>query len=143
MGESSIAVAVDGSDASIRAVQSGNRLSRATGRRLKLLHVHPDPGKNAPGLEFVGRKRLREAGQASAREIFDQARSALGAADNAPEEVLLWGDPAEEIISYMTANPDFHLVMGRRGLSRLKSLLLGSVTDKVIRHSPGLVTVVD
>ncbi|MEE4303556.1 MAG: universal stress protein [Wenzhouxiangella sp.] len=32
--------------------------------------------------------------------------------------------------------------MGRRGLSKIKSLLMGSVSSKVAAHAPGLVTVV-
>lgn len=33
-------------------------------------------------------------------------------------------------------------MMGKRGLSKIQHLLLGSVSDKVVRHAPGVVTVV-
>lgn len=42
----------------------------------------------------------------------------------------------------MKQNPGTHLVMGKRGLSKISRLLLGSVSDKVMRHAPGLITVV-
>jgi len=34
------------------------------------------------------------------------------------------------------------VVIGRRGLTRMKSLMLGSVSDKVIRHAKSPVTVI-
>ncbi len=143
MKDKKILVLVDGSEAALRAVQAARGLARATGRKLRLLHVHPDSAHQVPGLEVLGRKELRKLREESARKVFDEARAALGQDAAGVEEVLLWGDPAEEIIDYTRSEPDCHLVMGRRGLGRLGSLLLGSVSDKVVRHARGLVTVVD
>jgi nucleotide-binding universal stress UspA family protein len=52
------------------------------------------------------------------------------------------GDPAEEILRYVNADPDALVVMGRRGLSPVKTLMLGSVSEKVLRGAGGTVTLV-
>jgi nucleotide-binding universal stress UspA family protein len=73
--------------------------------------------------------------------VFDAAKEAVSKLDPI-EEILLKGDPAHEIIEYLEANPGTHLVLGRRGHSAVRSLTLGSISEKVIRHATGPVTVV-
>ena len=136
-----IVAAVDGSDSALEAVRAADQLAGATGRKLQLLYVHPDYATSDTGFEILGKERVERLKQQSARAAFDSAHALLGKRSPPPGEILLWGDPAEEIISYMENNPGVHLVMGRRGLSKLKSLVLGSVSEKVVRHAPGLVTV--
>ncbi|WP_456432528.1 universal stress protein [Thermosulfuriphilus sp.] len=52
------------------------------------------------------------------------------------EQVVLDGDPAREIVRFAQENHYSTIVMGRRGLSPVRELLLGSVTQSVI-HRPG------
>ena len=52
------------------------------------------------------------------------------------------GSPAQEIIEFAEAEDVDHVVMGSRGRSGVKRLLLGSVAEVVVRHSPVPVTVV-
>ena len=56
--------------------------------------------------------------------------------------MALIGDVAEEILAYLNNARDVLLVMGRRGQTRMGALLLGSVSDKVLRHTQTPVTVV-
>jgi len=58
------------------------------------------------------------------------------------EEETSVGDPAEEIIRYTEDDHSVLVIIGRRGLSRMKSLMLGSVSDKVIRHAQSPVMVI-
>lgn len=53
------------------------------------------------------------------------------------------GDPANEVIGYVGEHPKALVVMGRRGLSPIQSLLMGSVSEKVARHAQGAVTLVN
>ncbi|MEQ8485646.1 MAG: universal stress protein [Pseudomonadales bacterium] len=46
-------------------------------------------------------------------------------------------------LAYLNKRPGTLAVMGRRGLSPIKSLLLGSVSDKVVRHATNPVLVVN
>lgn len=73
---------------------------------------------------------------------MEKARAALRDIGTNAEELVVLGDPAEEIINYVDNHPKALVVMRRRGLSAMKSLLLGSVSEKVMRHARGAVTLV-
>jgi nucleotide-binding universal stress UspA family protein len=140
-----IVVALDGSEGGYEALMTAANLAKAMGRDLALLHVYPHvPATSATmaGLSQLSRENLEELKDESARQVFGEAEGRLGSGQRVAERHVLWGDPAEEIIGFMQSHPESHLVMGRRGLSKMRRLLLGSVSDKVVRHAPGLVTVV-
>jgi nucleotide-binding universal stress UspA family protein len=91
----------------------------------------------------MSRADIDQAAQAAAQRAFDETRKALGSdlIDRIEEETSI-GDPAEEIIRYTEDDHAVLVVLGRRGLSRMKSLMLGSVSDKVLRHAKSPVTVI-
>ncbi len=139
-----VVVALDGSGNSLRALQTGANLADAMGRELALLFVYPygERGKRPAELSSVTEASFEEHQASLSESVFSAAEAELGSRRQAVKRYLLAGDPASEIISFLEARPGVHLVMGRRGLSKLKSLLMGSVSDKVTRHASGLVTVV-
>ena len=141
-----VVVAVDGSENSLRALRVGADLAKAMGRDLAVLYVYPFTMKGISttmaGLPPISADKLDEHKSSSASEIFDASVAELANRHSIARKHLLVGDPAEEIIGFMQENPGHHLVIGRRGLSRLKALVMGSVSDKVARHAPGMVTVV-
>ena len=47
-----------------------------------------------------------------------------------------WGTPAVEILRYAQARHVDLIAMGKRGRGGVKPLLLGHVTDEVVRHAP-------
>jgi len=63
--------------------------------------------------------------------VFDAAKEAVSGKLDSTEETLLKGDPAHEIIEYLEANPSTHMVLGGRGHSAVRSLTLGSVSEKL------------
>jgi nucleotide-binding universal stress UspA family protein len=53
-----------------------------------------------------------------------------------PKTAVLRGRPYEELVAYaMTQNMDM-IVMGVRGYGMVKTLFMGSTTDRVVRRSP-------
>lgn len=52
------------------------------------------------------------------------------------------GDPAREIVAIASSERFDQVVMGTRGLSPVKELLLGSVSEHVLRNVPCPVTLV-
>ncbi|QSW99218.1 universal stress protein [Haloterrigena alkaliphila] len=66
---------------------------------------------------------------AAERDVRIETRTRLGA-------------PAQEIVEFVETEDVDHVVMGSRGRSGVKRLLLGSVAEVVVRHSPVPVTVV-
>ncbi len=139
---SRIAVAVDGSDGSIRAARVASRLSRDTGSRLTLLHVYPILPSEIMGAVSLTAEEIERAKKSSAERVFKVVEDELSDLPDDVERTSLLGDPAEEILGYLEEHSGTLMVMGRRGRSKIQSLLLGSVSDKVVRHARSPVTLV-
>jgi nucleotide-binding universal stress UspA family protein len=88
--------------------------------------THKRATENAEKLCEQARKRVLEAGFEA--ESFDSE--------------VQTGRPTRTIISYVERNNIDHVVMGSRGLTGIKRILLGSVAENVVRRSPVPVTVV-
>lgn len=138
----SIVVACDGSDQSLHAVNMAAEPAEATGKPLKLLAVFPGSKVERLVVNGVWPSDIEGEQKDYGRKVFDAAKEAVSGEAEPAEEILLKGDPAHEIIEYLEANPGTHMVLGRRGHSAVRSLTLGSVSEKVVRHAAGPVTVV-
>lgn len=138
----SIVIACDGSDQSFQASRMAADLAKATSRPLKLLAVFPGSKVERLVISGVWPSGLEEEKEKFGREVFDATKAVLSSEVEPVDEILLQGDPAHEIIEYLEANPGTHLVLGRRGHSLVRSLTLGSISEKVVRHATGPVTVV-
>lgn len=144
MGEfSRVIVLVDGSEGSIRASQFAARLHQALAVPLTLAHVVPMTPESVMGLSNLEKSQVEEIQRRRAESVLSSVREALGEAGKDAEDAVLHGDPAEELLHYVNANPNALVVMGRRGLSPVKSLLLGSVSDKVLRGARVTVSLVN
>lgn len=138
-----ILVPVDGSENGVRAARFATEMATAMGIGVRLFYVFPAASVEIIGMAGMSRADIDQAAQAAAQRAFDQTREALGSdlTDKIEQETSI-GDPAEEIIRYTEDDHAVLVVIGRRGLSRMKSLMLGSVSDKVIRHAKSPVTVI-
>jgi nucleotide-binding universal stress UspA family protein len=138
-----IVVPVDGSENSVRATKFALEMARAMDVGVRLLYVFPAASVELVGMAGMSRDDISQAAGSSGQRAFDKVREALGNDMNSRVETdTAFGDPAEEIIAVTERDPAVLIVIGRRGLSRMKSLMLGSVSDKVIRHAKCPVTVI-
>lgn len=138
-----ILVPVDGSENSTRAALFGIDLAKAFGVGVRLFYVFPAASIEIIGMAGMSRSDIDQAAQAAAQKAFDLTHEALGAEVGVDvEQETSMGDPAEEVIRYTEDNSGAMVVIGRRGLSRMKSLMLGSVSDKVLRHAKTPVMVI-
>ncbi len=78
--------------------------------------------------------------QQFAQELFEQARETAG--DQIADSEILAGRAANEIVRYVADNEIDAIVMGSHGRDGAARLLLGSVSETVVRRSPVPVTVV-
>lgn len=136
-----ILVPVDGSDQSAKAAQWASRLAQKLGASVTLLHVHDVPGTEAIGLNSLERSEIEQIERRIAGPSFDKARALMDPSVNA-ETLVSIGEPADEIVALARKNGFTLIVMGSRGQSLAREILLGSVSDKVIRHAHCAVTVV-
>ncbi|MFC6767156.1 universal stress protein [Natrinema soli] len=84
-----------------------------------------------------------------ARALLDDAADQLAAAEAIADDRGVdvetrtrMGTPAQEILEYAERDPVDHVVIGSHGRSGVTRILLGSVAEVVVRHSPVPVTVV-
>jgi len=137
-----ILVPVDGSENSLRAVRYALGLAGAVGARIRLFYVFPVSSVEIIGMAGMSRDDIEHAAQAAAQRVFDNLHAEIGETDVKLVDETSIGDPAEEIIRCTEDDHELLVILGRRGLSRIQSLLLGSVSEKVVRHAHSPVTIV-
>lgn len=136
-------VPVDFSDVTARVLAAGITIARAFGAEVIVLHVAP------PEPEFIGyepgpqsvRDQVAHALHAEHKQLAELERQvvAQGLRCNA---LLVQGYPVEKILSEMQRQSADMLIMGSHGRGALRHLLVGSVTDGVLRQSACPVLVV-
>jgi nucleotide-binding universal stress UspA family protein len=138
-----ILVGVDGSSASLKAVDLAADLANKYDAELILLTVVPHfPPEVDPALEEYGRlehiqEPATELALGAAQSVLDSARGAAqakGASRIVAEPSF--GDPAQQIIAAAGDRRVDLIVVGSRGHGRLAGLLLGSVAHKLISVAP-------
>lgn len=137
-----ILVPVDGSENSLRAVRYALGLAGALDARIRLFYVFPVSSVEVIGMAGMSRDDIEHAAQAAAQRVFDKLHAEIGETEIKLADETSIGDPAEEIIRCTEDDHDLLVILGRRGLSRIQSLLLGSVSEKVVRHAHSPVTIV-
>lgn len=136
----SILVAFDGSDHARKAALIAGELARQQHpvAQIRVVYavepIYADLGE--PNFSNLASERSLRA-----QTMFQDARKLIGAEVDVHEE-LLSGPAAEEIIKVAQVRASDLIVMGSRGLGALASLLLGSITQKVISHAPCPVMVI-
>lgn len=122
---------IDFSDTSGRALTYATAFATWYEAQLTVLHVSPAfdaalrPGETGPGASSESRDEILAR---IGRSIAQAGAAALNARPLAQE-----GRAAEQIVHCATALKADLLVMGTHGLSGFHRLLLGSVTEKVVR----------
>ena len=128
-----ILVAVDGSEMAGWAVETAGRLAQALGSRLAIIQVTDVMRNISLEYEFAAEEILSRQEKAGTDLLID-------AQENLPsgvisERMLRTGDPATEILKAASSWRADLIVMGTHGRGRVIRLMLGSVTDVVIRNA--------
>jgi nucleotide-binding universal stress UspA family protein len=138
-----ILVPIDFSETTASVLDVAERMARAFGSALRLLHVA------SPDISYAGFDASpREVRDRQAEELREEHRRLIGMAEalggrGVPAKALLLeGVPDEEIVAQAKAHDVEFIVMGSHGRSALMQALVGSVSEGVIRHAPCPVTVV-
>lgn len=142
-----ILVPVDGSGYANRAIDYASDLASRYGAKVILLHaIHYRFGRLPVELhQYAVSEHLEGPDEIYpvVKKILETAE--MRAKDAGAEEVAvesLEGDPAEVILDAVKTFDASAIVMGSRGFSELKGLLVGSVSQKILHHTEVPVTIV-
>ncbi len=132
-----ITVCVDGSPHAEVALNYSLALAQRFNSELSILAVAPlIPGFAPTTTEPWTAPEVGPNDVEQYRGIVDRAvRAAEGAGVTSVTGICLEGVIVDEIIAHIEAHRPDLLVLGSRGLSTAKRLLLGSVSDAVLHHS--------
>ncbi len=142
-----ILIATDGSKCSQNAVLQGMELAKLMGAKVYALYVLDKNAYIPPTLEtpiYLGSKwdvmeeTLRQEGANAIQYANDVAKNK--GIDF--EGMVMEGNPANAILEFAEQKKVNVIIMGTLGKGGLERFLLGSVTDKVVRHSKSSVFVV-
>lgn len=129
---SRILVAVDGSESAKKAFEKSIYLAQKCNSKLDVIHVVLDStygGDSATTFELI--EELKEKGM----KLLEQCKSQAIKNNVLVETLLELGDHAQVIIDVANKNNYDLIIMGSRGMSAFKELLLGSVSFKVMHHA--------
>jgi nucleotide-binding universal stress UspA family protein len=132
-----IMIATDGSEISMHAAKQAVGLAKISGATLIIVYVVDVhrlaqlPGYAAmSGLKDNLMKSMLKEGNEATSEVGDMAQDA----GVTYEKVIAEGNPSEELLRRSQERVDL-IVMGSIGRSGLNKFLLGSVAERVVRHS--------
>jgi len=128
-------VPVDGSDNSYRALDAALFLSEKLGSDITVLHVM----EQIPIIHIESQKLLSELLENYKKENQDILSKCLEIARKKGvtiNTILLQGNPASIILDFSKKEKYDIVIMGSRGMGKFKELILGSVSSKIVHHSP-------
>ena len=133
-----ILLATDGSEESELAARAAVELAEATGYELHVVYVEPLPDfmkKNyadTPGYDRQLYKMIEEEGRGTLRKLVWRVKVAGG---TVADSHLRMGAVAEEIVTFADELEVDLIIVGSRGLHRIRRTLAGSVSESVFRHA--------
>jgi nucleotide-binding universal stress UspA family protein len=143
---SRVAVAFDGSPDSVKAVKTACAIARDHGAELTVVHVCSVPifayavPAPVPQIDVTAMERsVREAGL----KVLEKARRLADEGGvRARTELLESGSVVQAIVEFAANEKCDLVVVGTRGTTGFRKLVLGSVSSGVVSHAPCPVLVV-
>lgn len=144
-----ILVAVDGSEKSELAAQKAAELAKKIGAEVALIHVHHESAQ-VPVNEFYLSTDILEtimekqddAIKEHSEKIITKNSKFFEDQGVKVEEIIVHGDPADEVCDYAEQNDFDLIIVADKGQGKVERFLLGSTSNKIVRHSNVSVMVV-
>jgi len=131
-----VLVPVDGSEASMKAVTTARKLmEEGSAKEVSLVHI-----VQASNVAPVNAPEIYDDPTITAKQVLENARAAMGT--HPPAALILEAGMPADVICRLARKDNYDLIIiGNRGLNRLKRVLLGSISSKVVAaaHCPVLV----
>jgi nucleotide-binding universal stress UspA family protein len=150
-----ILVPLDGSEHSLRALDVAIQIAKKFGAKITLIHVYsvtvrpammPEPTPlsafGIPVMTPAEVSSIIEATRKAGNKILEEGEAKVKAEGVEVETRLEEGHAVQEIVRVSKEGGYDLIVMGARGISKLREILLGSVSDAVTHHATCPVLVV-
>lgn len=134
---------VDGSPASLRAVDHVITLTQRVGDKVEILLVNVQPPVDSWEVKrFLPEAEVQAMQESKGGDALAEARRRFDAANFPYTPTVLLGAVAETLVAHAREQNCDGIIMGTRGESTLRELLVGSVAHDVIRLADRPVTLV-
>ena len=128
-----ILVPLDGSEYSVRALENAVQIAKKFNGKITLIHVYSASACRHAGINF---DKCIQAIRKVGAGILADGEKRVKAEGVQVETLVREGHIVEEILKAARKGNFNLIVMGARGISRIKEILMGSVSDGVTRHAP-------
>lgn len=133
----SILVPTDGSPSALNAaILAKNYLKDGIVKRVTLVHVtslNKEAGVKSQLMPVAVNEKLVRLVEGAGQEVIAKTQAIFTDEGLEVEVLVEFGEPAEAIVKLAKCRRFDLIIMGSRGLSKLKEILLGSISDQVIR----------
>lgn len=144
-----ILVPVDGSEHSLRALEIATQIAKRFDGKIILIHVYsvgvrpvvmPEPTTltppSVPIIAPADFSKVVEAARKAGANILADGENKVKAEGVQVETLLKEGHTVQEILKTAREGKFDLIVMGARGVSKIREIILGSASDGVIRNAP-------
>jgi nucleotide-binding universal stress UspA family protein len=135
-----IIVAFDGSKDSAKAIKLVGSLAKVNGSVVTVVHVYSSPAigfSAASGIPIPDYRELEEAKKDAARAVLAKGvQLASEEGLKAKGELIEASSVVEAIVEFAASEKADLIVVGTRGMTGFKKLILGSVSSGLVNHSP-------
>jgi len=143
---SKILVPLDGSEHSLKALEEAVQIAKKFSGKITLIHVYsvqpimmPEPSTmgslSIPIVTGAEVSTMIEAAKKLGNRILDDGEQRAKTSGIRIEKMLVEGHAVEEIVRVANQSSFDLIVIGARGVSHMREMLLGSVTDGVLHHA--------
>jgi nucleotide-binding universal stress UspA family protein len=137
-----ILIATDGSETANEAADFGIEMIGCSGAKIYAIYVIDiTPYRSVP-LDKIWSKEVLDDFEKEGHEATSYVEKIGKAAGAEVESRVLKGNPAEKILSFAEDNNIDMIIVGSLGKSGYERVLVGSVSEKIIRHAKVPVLVV-
>ena len=130
-----ILIATDGSESAEKAASFGIEIARLSGAKIYAVYVIDTTPYYSIPLDQLWPKDIYEQFEKIGHEITADVEETTKAAGLEAESIVLKGDPAERILNFAEEQNVDLIVVGAHGISKFERLVIGSVSEKIVRHA--------
>lgn len=131
-----ILIPIDGSENSMKAVETGKELAKALESKVTIINVVP-PGwdQGAGEIDYVYVMTVPDEITKYSLEMLKKAKKVFDGTDLHVEMESIYGNVVNTILDYVDAHGIDLVIMGSQGLGALRNrIMTGSITTRVLHH---------